>query len=151
MVLLTWVTFFLLLAVLYKYAWKPILKSLDEREESIRKSIEDVDRIKSEMEKIDEKCNQLLAQAQGKSTKIIDQSRKAARDAANIIEDKARGEAQISIENALRDIKQEAQKAQMRLRDESAQIAVDLAGKLIEENMSTDKNRKLIDRFIKDI
>jgi len=151
MVLLTWVTFFLLLAVLHKFAWKPILSALDAREESIRNSLDDVDRITNELENLDDKCTQLIAKAESKATEIIDRSRKAARDAASIIESKAREEAGISLENALRDIQQETQKAQMRLRNESAQIAVDLAGKLIEENMNTEKNRKLIDRFIKDI
>lgn len=151
MVLLTWVTFFLLLAVLYKYAWKPILNILDTREESIRKSLEDVDRIKNELENLDSKCAQLIAEAESKATEIIDQSRKAAKEAANIIENKAREEAQISLENAIRDIKDETQKAQMQLREESTQIAVGLASKLIEENMSTEKNRSLINRFIKNI
>ena len=150
MVLLTWVTFFLLLAVLYKYAWKPILNILDVREESIRKSLEDVDQIKSELEALDSKCTQLTAEAERKSTEIIDQSRKAAREAANIIANKAREEAQISLENAIRDIKEEVQKAQMQLREESVQIAVGLASKLIEENLSVEKNRSLINKFIKE-
>ena len=151
MVLLTWVTFFLLLAVLYKFAWKPILSILDAREESIRKSLEDVDRIKNELESLDAKCSQLIAEAKSKATEVINQSRKAAKEAANIIENKAREEAQISLENALRDIKEETQKARMKLREESAQIAVGLASKLIEENMNADKNRSLINRFMKEI
>jgi len=151
MVLLTWVTFFLLLAVLYKFAWKPILSILDAREESIRKSLENVDRIKNELESLDTKCSQLIADADKKATEVIDQSRKAAKEAANIIENKARQEAQISLENALRDIKEETQKARVKLREESAQIAVGLAGKLIQENMNADKNRSLISRFIKEI
>lgn len=151
MLLLTWITFFLLLAVLYKYAWKPILSILDEREESIRTSLDNVDRIKSEMDGLDAKCGQLIAQAETKATEIIDQSRKAAKEAAQIIENKAKEEAQISLTNALRDIKEESQKAQMQLREEAAQIAVGLASKLIEENVSVEKNRSLIDNFIKEI
>lgn len=151
MVLLTWITFFLLLAVLYKYAWKPILNILDTREESIRKSLEDVDHIKNELENLDAKCSQRITEAETKATEVIDQSRKAAKEAAAIIEHKAREEARISLENALRDIKEETQKAKVQLREESAQIAVGLAGKLIEENISIEKNRSLIKKFIKDI
>jgi len=151
MVLLTWVTFFLLLAVLYKFAWKPILGILDAREESIRKSLEDVDRIKTEMDNLEAKCDQRLTEVESKAKDVIDQSRKAAKEAASIIQNKARQEAQISLENAIRDIKEETQKARMMLREESAQIAVGLAGKLIEENMNADKNRSLINKFIKEI
>jgi len=151
MAVLTWIVFFLLLGVLYKFAWKPILKLLDERENSIKKSLEDVDKIKSEMEHLDEKCIKLIEEAKEKAAILIDQSRKAAREAADVITKKAKEEAQISLENALRDIREETQKAQMQLREESAKIAVDLAGKLIEENMDTEKNRKLIGNYIKEI
>ena len=151
LLLLTWVTFFALLAILYKYAWKPILSALDVREQSIRKSLEDVDLITSKMEKIDEKCAQLITEAETKAKDVIVQSRQAAKEAAYGIEGKAREEAKISLENALRDIKAETQKAQIYLREESAQIAVELAGKIIEENITMAKNRKLINRFIKDI
>ena len=113
--------------------------------------VEDVDRIKNELEQLDTKCAQLTTEAQKKSSDIIEQSRKAARDAANIIEDKAKEDAQISLENAIRDIKEESQKAQLRLREESAQIAVELAAKLMEENMDAKKNQSLINRFIKNI
>jgi F-type H+-transporting ATPase subunit b len=151
MVLLTWIIFFILLAILYKFAWKPILAGLDAREASIRKSIEDVDRIRCEMENIEQTRKRLIDEAQAKSKEIIDHSRKAAREAAHIIEQKAREEAKISLENAIRDIRDETQKAQRKLREESAQIAVALAGKLIEENMDTEKNQRIVNNFIKDI
>jgi len=151
MMIMTWVVFFLLLAILYKFAWKPILKALDEREASIRKSLNNVDRINKEMEQLNQKCSELIREAEEKGSAIIEQSRSASRDAAQLIEDKAREEAKISLENALREIREETQKAQMRLREESADLAVRLAGKIIEENMDTGKNRTLINRFIKDI
>ena len=151
MLILTWAVFLLLLAVLYKFAWKPILTALDAREQSIKKSLDDVERIKSEMENIDAARRQLIGEAQEQSKEIIDQSRKAAREAAQVIENRAREEARISLENALRDIREETQKAQMRLREESAQIAIELAGKLLEENMDTNANQKTVNRFINEI
>jgi F-type H+-transporting ATPase subunit b len=140
-----------LLGVLYKFAWRPILQLLDAREESIRKSLEDADRIKAEMEHLDQKCAQIVSGAQAQASVIIDQSRKTARNAAQIIENKAREEAKIALENTIRDIKEETQSAQARLRKESANIAVELAGKIIEENMSTEKNRALINKYIEKI
>ncbi len=151
MVLLTWVTFFLLLGILYKFAWKPILAALEIRENTIRKSLEDVEHIKVEMARLDEKCAKIVSGAEQKASDIIGRSQRVAKDTATIIEDKAREEAKILLENALRDIGEETQKAQMILREESAQLAVDLAGKLIEENMTTKKNQTLINKFIKNI
>lgn len=151
MLILTWVTFFILLAVLHKFAWKPILKTLSDREESIRKSLDDVDRIKREMTALNETRARLIAEAEGKAADIIGQSRKAAVEAARIIEHKAKEEAKISVENALREIKEETQKARMRLREEGAQIAVELAGKLIEANLDTENNRELVNQAIRKI
>ena len=151
MLLLTWVVFFLLLGILYKFAWKPILVALDAREQSIRKSVDDVERIKREVEAIEQTRKQLINAAHTESKEIIDRSRNAARDAANIIEQKARETAKISLENALRDIREETQKAQAQLRREGAHIAIELASKLIEENMDTERNQKTVNRLIKEI
>lgn len=151
LLVLTWVTFLLLLAVLYKFAWKPILSALDNREESIRKSVEEVERIKNELAKIEETRSTLIGQAELKSREIIDKSRKAAVEAALVIEQKAREETKILMENAQRQLKDEIKKAQSDLREESARIAVGLASKLIEENLDTEKNKKLIHQFMKDV
>ena len=151
MLILTWVVFFLLLCILYKFAWKPILAALDEREQSIRKSMDEVARIKREMENIAQTRKQLIDEAHVKSKEVIEQSRKAAREAAHIIEQKAREEARISLENAIRDIREETQKAQLNLRKEGAHIAIELASKLMEENMDTEKNQRTVNRLIKEI
>jgi F-type H+-transporting ATPase subunit b len=151
MLILTWVVFFLLLGILYRFAWRPILAALDAREKSIRKSVDDVERIKREMENIEQTRKQLIGEAHAKSKEIIDHSRKAARDAAQIIEQKARETAKISLENALRDIREETQKAQLQLRREGAHIAIELASKLIEENLDTEKNQKTVNRLMQEI
>jgi len=151
MLILTWVTFFLLLAILQKYAWKPILAALEIREKSIRDSVDNAQRLETELAKLDEKQNAMIAEVEQKSKEIIDQSRKAATEAAKTIQSKAKEEAQILLENAKREIDNEKEKAQAELRSESAQIAVELAEKILEENLDEKKNRKLIDQFLKQI
>src|SRR3989338_6981850 len=105
MVILTWVTFFLLLAVLYKFAWKPILNALDKREEFIRRSIEEADRIKDELAKIYQTRQLIVQEAEREGKDLVAASRKAAVEAAKVIEGRARDEAQILLENAKREIK----------------------------------------------
>lgn len=151
LVILTWVTFLSLLAILYKFAWKPILAGLDKREETIRKSLEEADRIKEELREINQKREQLIREAEDKSKEIIDEGRKAAIEAAHIIEHKAKEESQIMLENAERQIKDVTEEAQFELRKMSADIAVELAGRLIEENLDSEKNRKLVNELIKHV
>jgi len=151
MLLLTWITFFALLAVLYKFAWKPILSALDEREKHIRESVENADKIKEEIEKLNITSEEILAKANAKSKLVIEDSRKAAKEAARVIEDKTKEEAQIILENARREIKSDVEKAKSDLRAMSADIAVKLAGKILEENLDNEKNKKLINTFIKEL
>jgi F-type H+-transporting ATPase subunit b len=151
LLLLTWVAFFTLLAILYKFAWKPILQALEKREHDIRQAVEHADKVKAELSNIQEKRQQILDEATSKAKEIVEQSRQAAMEAAKTIEAKTKQEAQIMLENALREIREEKERAQAHLKKEGAQIAIQLASKLIEENLDTDKNRKLVDSLIKDI
>ena len=148
---LTWVTFFILLVILYKFAWKPILQALDAREEGIRRAVDEAEKIRTEFEKIDEARKKVLTEAQDKAKELIDESRKAAVNAAKVIEQKTKEQAEIVLANAQREIKSEQEKAVALLREESARIAVVLAGKIIEENLDSDRNEKLVNRLIKEI
>ncbi len=151
MLILTWVTFFLLLIVLYKLAWKPILAGLDARETSIKKSVDNVERIRLELLQIDNKRKQILEEAENKSKEILAQARAGAVEQAKSIQEKAKEDARILVENAKREIKEEVEKARADLRSESAEIAVALAEKLLEQNLDDEKNRRLVDDFIKKI
>ena len=150
--LMTWATFFLLLAILYRYAWKPILAALDQRENSIRQSVDEADEIHREYEEIETRKGRILHEAKEKGKDIISESRKAGANAAKVIEEKAKSEAQIIFENSERDMKARSEKALADLKKESADIAVILAGKVIQENLK-DKaaNKRFIDKLIKDL
>lgn len=151
MVLLTWITFFTLLGILHKFAWKPILTLLKKREESIQTAVDHVEKIKIEMESLDSKCQGILNEAEERATQILTQARQGAVDAAKIIEHKAKEEARITLENALRDIHEERDKAKAFLQKESTKLAIDLASKLLEENLDDEKNRTLVNNLIKQI
>lgn len=148
---ITWGCFVLLLIILSKFAWKPILAALDAREDYIRKSVDEADKIKKEMESLAEKQRQILREAEHKSKEIIEESRKAAKDAAKHIADEAKKESHIILENARRDIKEEVKEAQANLREESATIAVKLAAKILEENLDEAQSKKLISKYINEL
>jgi len=151
MMILTWVTFFSLLAILYRFAWKPILAGLEEREDRIRQAVDNTQKIQEELAKINMSRQQILSEADEKAKEIVAQSRKAAIEAAKIIEHKTKEDVQILLENAQFEINAAKEKAEAELREESARIAVALAGKIIQENLDTPKNRQFVDRLIKEI
>ncbi len=148
MLLLTWITFFSLLLVLYKFAWKPILLALSKREKLIQQSIEDAERIKQELAQLNEKSRQILEESHKQANEIIERSRMAATEAGKIIEQKTKEEAQILLDNAQRQIRTETEKAITTLRQESIRIACGLAEKILQEKLDDEKSRNLIDRLI---
>lgn len=151
MVVLTWVTFGLLAAVLYKIAWKPILAGLDEREASIRKALEDAAKAREEAERIGRERDLRIAEADAKAKAIVDTAREAAVQLGATIEAKAREEVQILMENAHREIRTEREKALAALRKESAELSVQLARKVIQQELDETRSRRLVDQLIEKI
>ena len=151
MLLWTWVTFGLLLLVLYKFAWNPILSALDRREKDIRESVENAEKIRTELEQIEGKREKLIKEADDKAKEIVTTARKAAVEASKVIENKAKEEAKILLENANREITAAREKAEAVLRHDSAELAIALASKLIGENLDSEKNRVLTEQLINKI
>ncbi len=148
MVILTWVTFFILLFILKKFAWKPILEGLQQREDYIRQSLDDADKAKAQLAQVEGTKAQILNDAKTQASQIIDDARKTAMDLAHSIETKAKQNAQEIVKNAQAQIEGERQHVRQALKEESVHIAIALAGKILKENSDTDKNRRLVDAAI---
>ena len=147
----TILTFLVLLALLAKFAWRPLLAALDTRQEAITKSLDDA-----------EKAKQELARLQQESTKIIDQARveadlilaKTRSDAERLREDlktKAKEEADSMVRNAEQQIQLQTRQALQDIRQEVADVAVMVASKLIERNLVKEDNERLITETLKQI
>ena len=140
--------FLVLLVVGYKIAWKPILEGLNAREDKIRDSLDQADKAQKELAQIQETSAKLKADAESEAKKIVSDARDTATKLAKEIEDKAKTEAQTTRDNALKDIESARISALNDLKAESAELAISLAGKLIGENLDSDKNRDLTKSFI---
>ncbi len=151
MIILTWVSFISVLVILHKYAWKPILKSLDDREKHIRGAVENAERVKKELAEVQGQRDEILNEAYTKAKGIIDESRHAAIEAAKVIERKAKEEAHILLENARTEIRVEKERAQDDLKKQVTDWTIQLTSKLVHENVDNDKNRKLVAQYTKEI
>ena len=148
LIFLTWFTFFTLLAILYKIAWKPILSALEKREQDIREALLNADKIKAELDTVEGKRQEILNGAQEKAREVIEQSKKGAMEIARIMEEKAHTQVQVLLDNAEREIREESAKAQIILREASATLAIQLTEKLLEENLTEEKGRRLVNQII---
>ena len=151
MAVLLWATFFCVLFILQKFAWKPILAALKQREDDIRKAVENADKIKSELAAVEVSKAKIFDEAKGKANLIIEQSRKTGNELAAQIEERARKNAEEIINSAHQEIEGERERVRNALKKESVQTAVSLAEKILKENLDPEKNRNLINQAMKDV
>ncbi len=134
--------------ILKKKAFTPILEKLDEREKEIEQSLENADRLEKEMAELESTVQAKKDEADAEAREILDSGREAAREAAKVIESKARDDAAILRENAERDISTAQGKAEAALREHSAAAAVDLAMKLLNRELDSKGKKELADQLI---
>ena len=147
----TAVTFLLLLFVLKKTAWKPILSSLDERERFIRESVERAETARREAEELLEKNRQNLARAEEEAQKIIAQGREYAENLKNQIITEGKAEAKKIVDAASVEIERKTQEAFASLKGQVATIAIEAAEKIIKDNLDKEKNTNLVNKYIDDL
>jgi F-type H+-transporting ATPase subunit b len=136
--------FIVLLVVLKKFAFGPILSALEAREQGIRDSVENAEKIEAELADIEGKRSGIIAEADHKAKDIVAEARRGAVE-------EAREDAKIMEENAQREIRAATDKAKAQLRRESAEIAVALAGKVIGENLDDARNKALVNNLIEQL
>jgi F-type H+-transporting ATPase subunit b len=151
MMVLTWSAFLLLSVVLYKVAWKPILKALETRERGIRQALEEAERVRAEAAAADERNRQTLKDAEATAQRIVAEARVAAQEGARAIQAQAEQQARTLVEEAQRDIRAATEEARAVLRRETADLALAIAGKVVGENMDTSRNRTLVASLAREI
>lgn len=147
----TTLTFILLLLLLSKFAWKPILNALKQREDAIKDSLEQAEKAKDEAKKILAENQSSLAKAEDESKKIIEQSRVFADNLKEQLIKESKLQAQKIIEDATSEIERKKSAAFDELKNQIAEIAVNAAEKILRENLDQEKNKKLVDKYINEI
>ena len=140
----TILTFLILVGLLAKFAWRPLLAALDERQSSIRKALDDARKAKQDLEGIHAESAKLLAQARSEAAEIVSRSRSDADRFREEMKDKARTEAAGLIRNAERQIELETTRALQQIRQETVDISIGIASKLLQRNVSKEDNERLI-------
>ena len=147
----TIVTFLVLLALLAKFAWTPLLAALETRQNAIRKSLDDAQQAKEELERLHVESAQIIQRARNDAEAIIAQSRSDGDRLREELKQKARAEADHIVKNAERQIQLETSRALEQIRHEAIDLSVMIASKIIQRNLSKEDNEKLIDDALKQV
>mgnify|MGYP006193530121 FL=1 len=144
--------FLALLFILIKFAWKPILASLAEREASIDNALKAAEKARNEMATLKAENEKLLQDARIERDNIL---RKAQEASAKMIEDaktEAGKQGALMIENAKAVIETEKKAALTEVKNQVAMLTLEVTEKLLRKNLSDDKAQSaLVDEFIKDL
>lgn len=146
------IIFLVLLLLLSKFAWRPILNSLKAREGSIADALESAENAKEEMAKLQADNQKLLQEARAERDKML----KDATDIANKIKEEAKSDAAKQADKMISDakgaIEVEKNAALKEVTTKVAELSLEIAEKLIRKNLSDDKAQKaLAEDFMKDL
>ena len=152
--LLFWQTliFLLLFLLLAKFAWKPILGSLKEREESIDSALEMVQQAKEEMQSLKAGNEKLLAEARKERDQMLKEGQAMAAQFVEQAKTTATEEASRITQQAREAIQQEKNQALAEVRNTAAQLSVDIAERLLRRELADPAaQQQLVTEYLKDV
>ena len=151
MVALTWLAFLIACFALYKLAWKPIGQALDRREDKIRQSLKEAADLQAQAALDKEAQKTLMAEARQEAAALVERARAAAAATAQAVETAARAEAETLVRDARTEIGQAKEKALVELRREAADLALQVAGRVLERKLDAAADRELTERLIREL
>ncbi len=148
----TFISFLAAFLILKKFAWKPILNALKERENNIANALSAADRAKLEISKLQADNERLIAEARMERDRILKEARDLKESIINDAKNQAKDETKRILEEAKETIKNEKTAAMNDLKKQVAELSVFIAEKILKQELSyPDKEKELIDRSLNEI
>jgi len=142
------VNFIILLGILYVFAYKPILRVMDQRADRIRESLEAADRARQEAASSQEETQRQLAEARREGQRLLDQAQVMAERYREEERQRARQEAEAFITRARDDIQRERDTVIQEVRRHFADLAISAAERVIERSLDRDAHRELVAKVL---
>src|SRR5262245_12966331 len=147
----TFVTFLILMFLLGKYAWKPLLAAVDAREKGIRDSLDTARQQREESQRILDEHKALLNQARRERAEAVELGRRDAERVKGEILEEARRQREQLVAQTESQLAASLRQARLELKGEVANLAIQAAGKLLAKNLDEPTQRRLVEEYIKDL
>jgi len=147
----TILTFLVLVALLARFAWRPLMDALERRQATIAKSLEDARQAQQELERLKGESAQMMADARAEAEALVSRSRSDAEALREELKQKARAEAAAIVKNAERQIQLETARAVQQIRQEAVDLSVAIASKILRRQVSKEDNEGLIEETLKQV
>jgi F-type H+-transporting ATPase subunit b len=145
------ITFVLLLLILKKFAWKPLMDSIDARDAKIRESLDTAKQLQESNAKQTEEQHRILVKTREEAAGILADARKSAEDLKLQILGSAQVEKESILKAATEEIEVLTHKAKSELRNFSADLAMGAAEKILRTNLDSSTSKKLVDQYIQEM
>lgn len=142
------INFLLLLVILYFFAYKPILKMLDERSRKIKESMDEVQKVKDQAAQTEEEFKKKIEAASKEGQEVIARAMRTGEEARQRAQLEAKQEAQVLVEKARVEIQRERDETIGELRQEFADLTVVAAEKVIGKSLDKEAHRQIIDKVL---
>ena len=147
----TILTFLVLVGLLAKFAWGPLLEALERRRAAIAKSLEDAQKARQELERLQRESAEMMRQARVEAESIISRSRSDAEALREELKQKSRAEAAAIVKNAEKQIQMETARAIQQIRTETVDLSVAIASKILKRQVSKEDHEGLIEDTLKQV
>lgn len=145
------INFLILLAILNKFLYKPLLKMMDDRKSEIKRDLDSAAQANAEALKAKEEYLKQIEQAKEEAQRIMEKATKMGEETSEALISQAREETSKMTEKAREMIRLEKEEALNQLRDEVSTLVVMAAGKVIDKTIDQEAHEKLIREFIAEV
>ena len=149
-IIVTLITFAILLALLKKFAWGPLKEVMDQRERGINKDIDDAEQAKARAQELEERNQQTLKETQEEVHRIIEDAKVQARQQHEEIIHEANVRANGMIETAQNEINSEKERALADINNQVSELSVLIASKVLQKEISEQDQKALVEKYIKE-
>ena len=148
LILWTLIVFGILMVLLWRFAWPSILKSVEERERRIQQQLEEAEKARAEAARLLEEHKAAIAKARDEAQQILANAKGLAQKEREALVAKGHEEQEALLARARREIDAEKDKAILALRQEAVDLSIAAASKLVESNLDSEANRKLVMNYL---
>ena len=147
----TILTFLLLVGLLARFAWRPLLQALEKRSQMIAKALDDAAQAKAELEQVQKESAKILAAARVEAEAVVTRTRADAQQLREELRQKAMADAGAIMQKAEREIQFETSRAIEQVRREAVELSVAIASKLLSRTITKEDNQALIEDTLKQL
>ena len=144
-------SFLLLVWLISKYAWKPLMKMMEDRRNFIETSLANAEKERQQAELIRQEYKEEMLKARQEAQEVISRATKVAEDQAAEIQAQARHEAEKLKTDALAQIAQERDKAVAEVKAQVADLSIAVAEKIIRQKLDVKGQEQLINEFVQEV